>query len=88
MPELTGILFRAGPAMADDAKITAQELTAWASGTGVTLSGWEFETILDLSASYVMQRYLSRKPSCPPPWTPAKIDRVKVAADVRRFLRE
>lgn len=87
-PEITGLLMRAGPDMGDH-PLTAQELTAWATGAGVKLGRWEFETLLHLSQVYLSQRQRSRDPDCPPPWQAptTAAEKPKIARRIRGLLR-
>lgn len=69
--------------------LTATELTAWASGTKITFTPWEFETLLKLSHDYVQQKFAAVSPNCPPPWQ-AELDdqqRQNVAKSVRSLWR-
>lgn len=87
-PEITGLLMRAGPDMGDH-PLTAQELTAWGIGAGVSLGKWEFETLLHLSHAYLSQRQRSRDPDCPPPWQAPVLasEKPKIAKRVKSLLR-
>jgi hypothetical protein len=92
LPELFVIFMQAGPMMAGamgDVPLTAQELTAWAQGTGCILTPWEFETILTLSRDYYAAYQAARKPTCPAPWinyTDGN-DKARVSKDIKALLR-
>ena len=93
LPALTGILMRAGPGMAGgmgEVGLTSQELTAWQRGAGVTLTPWEFETVLMLSHHYVSMRAKAASPECPAPWLqmPTAREKPAVAKRVRSLLRD
>ena len=87
-PEITGMLMRAGPDMGDH-PLTAQELAAWATGAGVALGKWEFETLLHLSHAYLVQRQRAKDPDCPPPWQSptTEAEKPKIAKRIRGLLR-
>lgn len=87
-PEITGLLMRAGPDMGDG-PLTAQELAAWATGAGVKLGRWEFETLLHLSHAYLAQHQRARDPDCPEPWQAPVLEaeKPKIAKRIRRLLR-
>lgn len=53
---------------ATPAPLTSTELSAWAAGSGVRLSPWEFQALLDMSRAYVVQSFRSDSIECPPPY--------------------
>lgn len=90
LPGLLDVLMRAGPAMPGgmgEVPLTALELQAWATGAGVTLTPWEFETILDASKAYCQQRAISADPACPAPWLERPLDKAAVSKAIKSMLR-
>lgn len=77
MPELEGAehlldyLFRMRPGMANGMAYTSQtwqEIFAWSRLVKIPLSGWEAETLAQMSEAYCGQLAASSKKDCPPPW--------------------
>ncbi len=77
LTHLVNYLFEMAPATV----ATFQEINAWQQCTGTYLTGWEAQTIHNLSIQYVNQQTESTKADCPPPWDGA-------AALVRRYKTE
>jgi hypothetical protein len=69
LPHLINYLFSISPG----AVATFQEIASWQTCVGVHLSGWEAQTIHDLSIRYINQQQESTKADCPPPWDGAAI---------------
>ncbi len=91
-PELVALLARVGPSMQSGngpVPITAQELAAWTKGTGVDLSGWEFETLLDMSHAYTMELIAAADPTRAAPWTTAPDEerRAAIAKSTKTLFR-
>jgi len=50
------------------APLSAKEIEAWQSCTGIELTSWEFSIIQMLSRQYIAQLLDSERPECPPPY--------------------
>lgn len=81
---LIGYLFEVGPIVPAGmgvGPVSHQELLAWQSLMGFTLSPWETRVIRRLSGEYLMQSRLAEKRDCKAPWQAAEaITEVTTAA--------
>jgi hypothetical protein len=86
-------LFDIGPAMPSGmgpAPLSAQELLAWQSLSGVPIAPWESRLLRDLSRAYLAEFQASGDEDCPSPWQPAVVavdTREVVAARIRAGMR-
>lgn len=72
------------------AVITYAELVAWQQCAGVELQPWETRILRLLSADYVTESALAKKPDCPPPYSSndtVEFDRAIVAKKVGDALK-
>ena len=92
-PELAGFLFAAGPTQAGgmgEIPLTAQELRAWEDGCGLSLTPWEFQTVLMMSGAYTSEKYEAKDAARPEPMAP-QLDgdkRQAIAKNIRNILRD
>ena len=71
------------------APLSALEISAWMTASGLCLAPWEFRVLRRMSEAYLAQLHESEKPECPPPYgNPVQIvDRNEVSKKVGNAFR-
>jgi len=89
---LIGYLFEFGPTVFTGmgaGPVPPPNIESWQRQTGLTLSPWEFKTLLRLTAEYSGESALASKPDRPAPWQPesGQQDRALATIDQRNAFR-
>ena len=89
LAHVVAYLFDAGPTSAAGqygSALSWADLQAWQAAAGIYLPPWQLRLLRRLSGEYLSESFIAEAWDAPPPWE-RDADRAKVAAHVRKVLR-